>query len=84
MVEREVEANVAKLRAAAAHKRHLFVWMNEDATELEMFAQSPPDSAPSLPDGVDVVWAATRGNCALFERLWRLCPPDGWEAIRAE
>lgn len=79
------EANVEKLLAAGADKRHLFIWVDEDAAELEMFSQPPPSSTPSLPDGIDVVWTATRAKAAgaLFERLWRLQPPGGWEAITA-
>ena len=50
--------------------------------ELGMATMPPPDTSPSLPVGIDVVWAATDGMTNdLFERLWRLKPPGGWEAI---
>jgi hypothetical protein len=86
LVADAAEANVEKLLAANADERHLFVWIDEDAGELEMFAQLPPPSEPSLPDGIDAVWAATRGKTpeADFERLWRLQPDGGWKDIRAD
>ncbi len=76
------EANVKKLLAADADERHLFVWIDEDAAELEIGTQPPPAAVPTLAGGIDVVWAAKRAAPgALFERLWRLQPPGGWEAL---
>jgi hypothetical protein len=83
LVEQAARDNVEKLCTADADDRHLFVWVDEDKAELAMFTQGPPVSTPALPEGIDVVWAATRPTVdgALFERLWRLQPPGGWEVI---
>ena len=71
-------ANAAKLRAAAADERHVFVWIDPSYAEAElaMHAGPPPDRAPELPDGVDVVWVANPSG-----HLWRCRPPGGWEDL---
>jgi hypothetical protein len=77
------ESNADKLRKADAQERHLLVWVDASGPELAMFTQPPPSHAPELPEGIDVVWAATRGKRPgeLCERLWRLRPPGGWENL---
>jgi hypothetical protein len=81
-----VEAlRVEKLAAADGHERHLFVWIRDSyaGAELAMATLPPPASTPLLPEGLDVVWVATKGGDpdALYEHLWRLQPTGGWEAI---
>lgn len=55
--------NLAKLRGADAHGRHLFLWVHFDggaaSAALQMAASDGivPD-APELPDGVDAAWVA--------------------------
>jgi hypothetical protein len=51
LIAEAAEATVEKLVPADADERHLFVWIAEDAAELEMFALLPLASAPALPDG---------------------------------
>jgi hypothetical protein len=85
LVAEAAAVNVEKRVASDADERHLFVWIDQDEAELEMFTLPPAPYTPSLPDGIDVVWAATRGKAPgqLFERLWRLRPPAGWAPMRA-
>ena len=74
-----------KLAAADGHERHLFVWIHSSYAdaELAMATLPPPASTPSVPEAIDVVWAATSGAAVeLFEWLWHIQPPGGWEAIR--
>lgn len=88
LVAERAKAKVKKLLAASADERHLFVWIDSSHAdaELAMFSLPPPASAPSLPDGIDAVWAATIGKVpgALFERLWCVRRPGTWEAIAAK
>ncbi len=44
-----------------------------------MHTGPPPDTVPVLPVGLDVVWVASPSG-----HLWRLRPPDGWEALGAQ
>jgi hypothetical protein len=84
LVEERAGAKAEKLLASGADERHLVVWIDSSYSdaELGMATMPPPDTSPSLPVGIDVVWAATDGMTNdLFERLWRLKPPGGWEAI---
>lgn len=71
-------ANAAKLRAADADERHVFVWIDPSYAEAEvaMHLESPPDRVPELPGGVDVVWVANASG-----HLWRCRPPGGWEDL---
>jgi len=86
LVEERAGAKAEKLLASGADERHLFVWIDSSYpdAELGMATMPPPDTSPSLPAGIDVVWAATGGMTNdLFGRLWRLKPPGGWESITA-
>ncbi len=78
-------AKAEKLAAATGEERHLFIWMRPSVSdaELAMATLPPPDSTPTLPDGVDVVWVATGPTTqnALFGQLWRLEPLGRWETI---
>jgi hypothetical protein len=50
-------AKVKKLRETKADERHLFVWIDSSHDEAEpAFATLPPPKAPTLPEGVDVLW----------------------------
>ena len=53
--------NRRKLRAATARQRHLFVYVDPHAflPWIVLIDQDPPATPPSLPEEVDVVWAAT-------------------------
>ena len=70
--------NADKLLAAQADERHIFIWMDSSQpdAELAMHTGPPPDAAPVLPDGVDVVWVANPSG-----HLWRSRPPGTWEAL---
>jgi hypothetical protein len=74
-----------KLVAADGDERHLFVWIRNSASDAELAIATlpPPSSAPTIPDGHDVVWVATGPMRPelLFERLWRLQVPGRWEAM---
>ncbi len=80
-------AKAEKLAAATGDERHLFVWMRSSVAdaELAMATLPPPESTPTLPEGIDVVWVATGPEHpdALCGRLWRLEPPGRWEQIAA-
>lgn len=69
--------NIAKLLAADADERHLFLWINASQAdaELAMHTGPPPQTPPPLPAGVDVLWVHNESG-----RLWRVRPPAGWEA----
>jgi hypothetical protein len=87
LVGERARAKAEKLAAGAGDERHLFVWMRSSVAdaELAMAALPPPESTPTLPKGIDVVWVATGPERAgaLCGRLWRLEPPGGWEQIAA-
>ena len=84
LVEARANAKVKKLAAASDRvaadrvERHLFVWVTsgQGDAELTIATQPPPDVTPSIPDAIDVVWAATAAVA------WRLRPPGGWEVVR--
>lgn len=82
LVEERARAKVDKLVASGADERHLFVWIDgsHSDAELGMATMPPPATTPSLPTGIDVVWAASSGMAhELYGCLWRLEPPRGWE-----
>jgi hypothetical protein len=85
LVEERAGAKVKKLVASGADERHLFVWIDSSHSEAElgMATMPPPATTPSVPAGIDVVWAATSGiTDKLFERLWRLELPEGqWDRL---
>jgi hypothetical protein len=74
----EARANRAKLAAADADERHLFVWVDGSraAAEFAMFMGELPSEGMSLPSGVDAVWTAIYEVLDLgrtgVRRLWRL------------
>jgi hypothetical protein len=78
----EVRENHAKLAAAQAFERHLFLWLTDTYPDAEWaFSTLAPPSAPSIPPDLDVVWLA---RYALPIRLWRLRPPNAWEPVDIE
>jgi len=66
-VEDCAEKKVEKLRAAQGIEKHLFIWIPQAAAgiELAMATLGTPASAPTLPEGIDVVWMA-------YGWAWRL------------
>jgi hypothetical protein len=80
-------AKVAKLIAAEADERHLFIWIRPSAAgaELAVATLPPPASRPVLPDDIDVVWLATGPSTsdALYGKLWQLRSSGGWENVSA-
>lgn len=86
LVEERARAKVEKLVASEADQRHLFIWIDSSHSEAElgMATMPPPATTPSLPPGIDVVWAATAGMThEMYRCLWRLAPPNGWERLSA-
>jgi len=86
LVEERARAKADKLQASGADECHLVVWIDSSYSdaELGMATMTPPETSPTLPEGIDVVWAATSGTAnEPFGRLWRLEPPGVWESIRA-
>lgn len=85
MAEREAAANVVKLSRASADERHLFVWVPWSDTEGQaaLSLSNPPETAPTLPSGVDVVWAGLwlPGPSVPTSVLWRVRPPSPWESV---
>lgn len=74
-----VRENHAKLVAAQASERHLFLWLTDTYPDAEWaFSTLPPPPAPSIPSDLDVVWLARYASPI---HLWRLRPPDGWEPV---
>jgi hypothetical protein len=47
------------------------------AANLAFTSEPPPDTAPTVPSEIDVVWLADIHP----ERVWRLRPPDGWQDL---
>ena len=74
--------NLAKLRAAEAPERHLFVWVESSQHQVVAAINGDwlPETAPDLPDEVDAVWLATA-----FEpsHVWRWSRSAGWEDLGA-
>ena len=85
LVAGRAAAKAKKLDSATGDERHLLVWMRPSVAdaELAMATLRPPESTPTLPDVINVVWVATEPTRqdALFGLLWRLEPPGGWEEI---
>jgi hypothetical protein len=84
LVEERAGAKAAKSLASGADECHLVVWIDSSYSdaELGMATMPPPESSPTLPEGIDVVWAATSGMVGeLFGRLWRSEPGGRWESI---
>lgn len=88
LVVTETEANRAKLVAAKADERHVFIWLNPSHPDAELAVHTgpPPATPPAIPAGIDVVWLATQGGAEGFgeahvERLWRVRPPRDWEVL---
>jgi hypothetical protein len=74
----EAKANSAKLAAADADERHLFMWLTLTHPDAELAVHTGPPPS-TLPSGVDVLWLATQGGAEGFgkervERLWRVRP----------
>jgi hypothetical protein len=82
-VEDCAEKKVEKLRAAQGIEKHLFIWIPQAAAgiELAMATLGTPASAPTLPQGIDVVWMAY-GVGVAPRHLWRVRPPGGWEQLQ--
>jgi hypothetical protein len=79
---RQIEANRAKLLAANADERHLFVWV-DGLDAIMMQAMEPerdqrPSWVPDFGPGVDTLWIATR-TWKPGVIVWRLTPPSPWE-----
>lgn len=78
--------NSEKLSTADGDEHHLFVWIDHSAPMLSAALGSPwpPESAPTVPDHVDVVWVAD-GPWSDVDRatrhLWRVRPPEAWEVL---
>jgi hypothetical protein len=88
IVERCAANKVAKLLVAEADERHLFVWLYAEAysrVELVLATQGPPSAAPTLPVGIDVVWAGVGPTDpgAPELGLWRVQRGGEWEQLRA-
>jgi hypothetical protein len=82
-VEDCAKKKVEKLRAAQGIEKHLFIWIPQAAAgiELAMATLGTLASAPTLPEGVDVVWMAY-GVGVVPRHLWRVRPPGGWEQLQ--
>jgi hypothetical protein len=82
-IARCATANEKKLARADGDERHLFVWVYEDTAELTMATLPPPSEVPSLPETIDVVWAATPAGDpdAMWGTLWRLRRGGSWERV---
>jgi hypothetical protein len=85
LVEAAAVSNAAKLRASAASERHLFVWIDGSTAnaELAVALSPPPTAGPTLPGGIDVVWATSVVLLAPagVAPLWRARSTGTWEAI---
>jgi hypothetical protein len=82
LVVERAETKVDKLRATDADERHLFVWVDSSHPAAEMaFSLLAPPPAPTIPEGIDVVWLAEPISWPGGVRIWRLEPPGQWEVI---
>lgn len=85
--ERAASENAGKLARAKADERHLFVWMDrsDPAAEGSLFLHRIPEESPSLPQGVDTVWAATWAPRVIHHcnasTLWRVDRGRRWQAV---
>lgn len=86
-IERAASENAGKLAKADVDERHLFVWMDrsDPAAEASLFLHRIPEESPSLPQGVDTVWAATWAPRMIYHcyasTLWRVDRGRRWQAI---
>ena len=72
-----------KLNAPDASEGHLFVWVEEDASDLAWTlwgADFPPDRPPNLPPEVRGAWIAT--GDVQDPIVWFVRPPDDWQILR--
>jgi len=82
-----IDANIERLRNAAADERHLFVWLDSTSPESQAAVRhilsfgGVPDAPPTLPDGLDAVW--TMPGAVVGEQLRPLMKAtvSGWELI---
>ncbi len=82
IVLERAEAKVKKLRETEANERHLIVWMDSSHAEAELaFATLPPPTAPTLPEGIDVLWLAEPTGWPNHVKMWRLRAGGEWEVI---
>lgn len=81
-VSAEADANATKLQAAPG-PRHLFVWIDWSDIPATFDMREAPDGDPlTLPEWVDVAWAAC-GEWSLDQTiLWRGVDGKPWELIR--
>ena len=85
-VERAIEDNLTKLRAAPGDERHLFVWVDstDPGASVAMWSYVRP-AAPRLPAGVDSVWVGLwQGGINPQSNaftLWRALPCGPWEVL---
>jgi hypothetical protein len=87
------ESNLAKLAAAEADERHLFVWIDpsQSSAEAAVSLGRPLGAPPTLPPLIDTVWLGTLGlpnfGATAFAgigvmALWRARPSAAaWESM---
>jgi hypothetical protein len=85
-VERAIEDNLTKLRAAPGDERHLFVWVDstDPGASVAMWSYTRPP-APGLPAGIDCVWVGLwQGGMNPQSNaftLWRVVAGGPWEVL---
>lgn len=73
------KGKAAKLVAAVASERHLFVWVESSrhAAVAAIRADELPEQAPELPPGIDVVWLAVAYE---HPHVWQFDVRSGWRS----
>ena len=69
----------AKLSAALASERHLFVWVesSQHGAVAAIRADELPERSPNLPPGIDVVWLAIAYE---HPHVWQFDVRSGWSS----
>lgn len=92
LVVERIEAKIDKLRRTPADARHLFIWLEPSEAQAHLAASVADElpGSPAVPEGLDVVWLATRYfptfnsvdvRGVTLLKLWKLVPAEDWQQV---